>query len=129
MDEIAFDSARMYLQNLFAKAGKRDGNYRGNDVEKLNYLCERGAQTFKRKALGLCGRSSVKSLDHIAQIFVDIGIAETIDEGKETIPMIIEALANSNFYAINRGGTRYITFEETDRKDMVKIIASTIKFE
>jgi len=88
-NEMTLEDARKYLQELFAKAGRPDGNYR-TDREQLEYLSENGAQRFKRKALGLCGHTTIKTLDEVVQILVDTNITSTIYEARQTVPRMIQ---------------------------------------
>ena len=104
------ENARQYLVELFAKAGKADTKYR-TDAESLRYLSEIGAQTFKRKALGFCGHTSIKSLDEIAELFVETKIATSLDEAKALVPKVVST-NKLHSHAINRGGLRYMAFDE-----------------
>ena len=109
-NELTPDTARAYLQGLFAKAGRPDGRYR-TEEEQLEYLSENGAQNFKRRALGFCGRTSIKSLDEVTRILVDTGLVSTIAEARQTVPKIVQA-NKLHTHAINRGGLRYMGFDE-----------------
>ena len=119
-EEITPWNAIQYLVELFAKAGKVDRKYRTNE-ERLTYLSETGAQTFKRRALGLCGHTSIKSLDEIAKLFVETNIASSIDEAESLVPKVV--FANKlRPNAISRGGSRYMAFDE------VKILSSDTRY-
>ena len=109
-DEMTSESARTYLETLFVKAGKPDGRYR-TDEEQVTFLSENGAQRFKRKALGLCGRTTLKSLDEVAQLLVDTNIAQSIEEARQYVPKIVQA-NELHSHAINRGGLGYMAFDE-----------------
>ena len=99
-----------YLRTVFAKAGKPDKKYRTEEAQ-FNFLCEDGAQRFKRRALGLCGAITRKSLDEVAQLLVDTNIASTMEEAKQTVPKIAEA-NQLHLHAVNRGGLRYLSILE-----------------
>jgi len=104
-------NARQYLRELFAKAGKPDGKYR-TDEEQFDYLSGDGAQRFKRKALGLCGFRSIKSLDEVAELLTETGIVSSVEEGKQTVPKIVKA-NNLHSHAIERRSLcTYLGFEE-----------------
>ena len=114
------ENTRQYLIELFAKAGKVDNMYRTCE-EQLTYLSQTGAETFKRKALGLCGHVTIKSLDEIAELFVETNIAASLDEAKGLVPKVVSA-NNQHTHAIYRGGMRYLGFDE------VKNSAGDIKY-
>ena len=109
MEGMTSETAKEYLTKLFVRAGRLDGIYR-TDEENLKFLSESGAQIFKRRSLGLCGHSSVKSLDEVSGILVEIGIASSVSEGRELVPKI--AQASKLHQQIRRGGMKYLTFNE-----------------
>jgi len=78
------------IERLFERASRLDESKMGyhNEAEWKQLRFQSGAIHFKRKAMGFCGSSSVKSLDEIAYLFVKTGIAISQDDGKE----IAEAL-------------------------------------
>ena len=110
--------AQEFLVELFAKAGKFDKKD-ATDSERFKHLSESGAQTFKRKALGLCGGTTIKSLDEIAGLLVDTNIASSFEEAKELVPKIVQA-NRLHSHAINRGGLGYMEFEEVNYEGDVK---------
>ena len=55
-------------------------------------------KALKRKALGLCGRCSVKTLDEMAQLLVDTKIAQSIEEGRELAPHLDKSRLPYDFY-------------------------------
>jgi hypothetical protein len=74
------------LAGLFAKVSRLN-------EKKHRYLTESDwsrerLKTFKRKALGPCGSQSIKSLDEMAQLLLDTGIAKSLDEGRELTPSL-----------------------------------------
>ena len=104
------ERAREYLIQLFGRAGK-------------GYGPVRGAQIFKRKALGLCGHTTIKSLDEISEILVEIGIASSLDEGRTIVPEIIGATRERNMY-IDWGMAKHMKVEEAqDGRNGVRITA------
>ena len=109
-DGMDAESATRYLTTLFAKAGKSDEGY-GTDEEQLAFLSQNGSQRFKRRALGLCGGTTLKSLDEFAQLLVDTKIAETMEEARQYVPKIVRA-NELNSHAISRGGAGYMQFGE-----------------
>lgn len=102
-------SEREYLMKLFAKAGRPDGRYR-TDEEQLEYLSQNGAQRFKRRALGLCGHSTIKTLDEMATLLLETGIASTQHEARQLVPEIADA-NKIDTHAINRGGLFYMAID------------------
>ncbi len=66
------------VANFFARASES-----GDDVTK-------GAKNFKRKVLGLCGTTSVKSLDEIIRILCDSNITSSIEEARVLLPSLID---------------------------------------
>jgi len=119
-EEMTTKNAEQYLVKLFAKAGKADSKYR-TDEERLTYLSETGAETFKRRVLGLFRCASIKSLDELANLFVETNIASSIDEAESLVPKVV--FANKlRPNAISRGGSRYMAFDE------VKILSSDTRY-
>ena len=47
-----------------------------------------GARRFKRKALWLCGERATKTLDEMARLLYETGIASSIEEGREITPSL-----------------------------------------
>jgi len=102
--EIGQLLSRDHLLQLFAKAKesqiKNKGDYRIQEDWEKN-----GVKTFKRKVLGLCGRTCIKSLDGIAQTLYETGIASSLNEGKEIAP----SLSGHSFYY---GGSHFLKFDK-----------------
>lgn len=100
-----------YLQFLFSKAGKSEDEYLARkDLKKERSRL--GAKRFKRKTLGLCGRSSIKSLEEVAESLVETNIADSIEEAKIIVPQITQAMKDSN-YPIQIGhSSRYLHITE-----------------
>ena len=80
------------IENLFAKASRLCESQQGyltesewNHKRRIN-----GAKIFKRKALGLCGLSSVKSLEEMAQLLCETGVVSSVEEGKELTPSLVD---------------------------------------
>mgnify|MGYP001566310081 CR=1 FL=1 len=79
------------IGNLFAKASKLDESKMGY-LGKWEWEAKKkidGAKRFKRKALGLCGLSSVKSLEKMAQLLYDTGVVSSVEEGRELTPSLV----------------------------------------
>lgn len=102
------NDAGNYLKVLFAKAGRPDRKYR-SDEEQLEYLSESGARRFKRKTLGRFRSKTIKTLEEVAQLLVDMNMVPTIEEARKTVPIIVEA---NKLCSIERGGLKYISFNE-----------------
>ena len=111
-EEMTPQNERQYLVELFAKAGKADTKYK-TDKERLTYLSETGAQTFKRKVLGLCGYTSIKTLEEIAELLQNTNITSSLEEARELVPKIVAA-NQSHSHAICRGRLRYLSFDEVE---------------
>ncbi len=103
-----------YLKKLFARAGIPDNKYR-KDEGNLEFLSENGARRFKRRALGLCGRSALKSLDEIAGLLVKTGIASSLSEGREIVPNIVRA--GHMPFGVSIGSTKTLSFDEIKNKE------------
>jgi len=103
-----------YLEAVFARAGKRDDTFKTHK-EQLKYQRQTGAQTFKRRALGLCGHRTIKNLDEVAQLFIDTNIASSLDEARELVPKVASAYEIQNSHimrGIKFGLTGVLGFEE-----------------
>ena len=75
------------LENLLAKASKiKTGYYTSKERDSMRKLD--GAKRFKRKALGLCRRSVVRSLDEIAQLLHKTRMVSSVEEGRKITPDI-----------------------------------------
>ena len=96
------------LEKLFAKASRLEnkGDDGPPDWEFLKIID--GAKKFKRRILGLCGTSAVKSLDEVAYALYKTGIASSVEEGKEIVPSLINGGVNYSF-------TRGIRFTEVTK--------------
>ncbi len=81
------------IRALFAKASRirKNESFKSDERQYIGLENRReddGIKRFKRRALGLCGRKTTKSLDEIAQILVDIGIVSSMQEGKDLVPSL-----------------------------------------
>lgn len=101
-----------YLRLIFAKAAKLNGEYMTKD-EQLGYLSSHGAEKFKMKTLGLFGHDTLKSLDDIALVLVDIGVASEFEDAKKLIPTIAQA-SMSNPYALPRLNTKFLSLKQVE---------------
>jgi hypothetical protein len=61
-----------------AKARSRKGVYRSQKDWH-----EKGIIDFKRRVLGFCGNKSVKSLDELARILVELRVVDSPEEGRQ----------------------------------------------
>ncbi len=112
-----------FLSKLFLKAGKVHNRY-GTPEEKKRYQLETGVRRFKREVLGLCGKSSIKSLDELAGTLVKIGIANSLSEAKELVPQMVTANSHCYVgYCVDRnpgGSDEYIHLEPVEGPDSSK---------
>jgi len=79
------------LEALFANAAKinqsKDVFFTPKEWDsKREY---NGVKRFKRAALGLCGDSTVKTLDQMAQLLYKTGVVSSIKEGEEIVPNLV----------------------------------------
>ncbi|MEK6872780.1 MAG: hypothetical protein AABW90_02085 [Nanoarchaeota archaeon] len=96
------------LKNLFMKAARTD-RFLTEDERQID-----GALIFKRKALGLCGNQSIKTLDEMAQLLCDTRIASSVKEGRELTPSLIDITLKYSIF-------KYITIDEVrDGKDNIR---------
>jgi len=86
------------ISDIFAKASKliykNEGFHTREEWTKRKEKFEElrgidGAKVFKRRALGLCGEKSVKSLDEIAMILSEIGVTSSLEEGRLLVPSLV----------------------------------------
>lgn len=72
-----------------------------------------GAKRFKRRALGLCGRSTTKNPDQMAQLLYETGVASSINEAREILPKLA---GKSVQYKVNLPevmvSCRYLLFDQ-----------------
>ena len=103
---------RQELENLFAKASRIDKAKAGyHTPEEWNGMIKLdGAKRFKRRALGLCGWTSVRNLDEMAQLLYSTGVVSSLDEGKKILPYLIneKVIYDSD----SSGNKKVIFFEE-----------------
>ena len=64
-----------------------------------------GARVFKRRALGILGHESIKTLDEMAQLLHAVGMASSQDEGKS----VTQALMGNEF---EYDPCSYLSFQE-----------------
>ncbi len=88
------------IREYLARAAKPDGKCR-TEEEQLRFLSQKGAKILKRKLLGLCGTKAIKSLEEIASVLLETGVAYTVAEARELVP----ALTKSR--SIHYGGSPY----------------------
>lgn len=48
-----------------------------------------GAKALKRRLVGFCGSSSIKTLDEVASALHLIGIAKDLEEGRKIVPLLV----------------------------------------
>jgi hypothetical protein len=109
------EQAGDFLRKLFAKAGRANEKYRTEELQ-FDYLSRDGAQRFKRKALGLCGYSTLKSIDEVANILVETGIVPSTDEGRKIIPEIVQASQLAPHAILRKDICSYLSFEQVQNK-------------
>jgi hypothetical protein len=130
MESMTKPQARIYLQNIFARATKPDLRYR-TDPENSRYqdhLATVGAGIFKRRALGICGYETTKTLDGIAELLLKTNIANEIVEARNLVGSIVNA-SMINKRAIYLSPERYLVFQtvtnsEGDTRYRIAIHAS-----
>ncbi|MEK6836169.1 MAG: hypothetical protein AABX94_00725 [Nanoarchaeota archaeon] len=90
MERATSDSVEMNrdrIKEIFGRASTlKSGNFMENDWAERR--SQSGAKNFKRRALGFCGRETVKSIDEIAKLLQDTGIVKSVEEGKELVPSL-----------------------------------------
>ena len=91
MKEMNSESAEYFLHELFSRAGKQEKNYFMTSEQQRGYLARDGGRRFKRKAMGICGSKTIKTLDEIIKILVETNIASNNQEAKELVPQLIKA--------------------------------------
>lgn len=52
------------------------------------HRAQQGIKRFKRKALGLCGEDTTKSLDELAELLCTVNIVNSVSEGIKLIPCL-----------------------------------------
>ena len=100
------------IQELFAKASTLDEGKQGY-LTAEEWAAKRklsGAITFKRRALGLCGKESTRSLDEMAILLNDTNIVGSLDEGKKLVPKLVGK-------RLDYGYLREISFDEVTDSD------------
>jgi hypothetical protein len=71
------------IANIIARATRKD-MFLTEEERRI-----KGARTFKRKVLGLCGSQSIKTLNEMAQTLYSTGIASSVEEGREITPLLM----------------------------------------
>ena len=100
------------FESFFIRASRLDKvslrYYYSKELNSLKILD--GAKRFKRNALGLCGKNSIKSLDEMAKLFYKTGMVSSLDEGKKILPYLIneKVIYDSD----SSGNKKVIFFEE-----------------
>jgi hypothetical protein len=102
------------ILGLFAKAGRINKRYKTYE-DSFEDLSENGAKKVKRKLLGFCGHGAIKSLDEIARVLSETGVAQTSEEAREIVPQLAE-LGKVYSYAIRYGPLNYLKFTEIKNK-------------
>lgn len=120
MQRDKLSEGQEFLSNLFSRAGRIPTGY-PTPEEKRRYQLDTGVRRFKREVLGLCGKSSIKSLDELANTLVKIGISDSLSEAKELVPQMVTANSHCYVgYCINRnpgGSDEYIHLEPVEGPD------------
>ncbi len=98
------------IENIFAKASRKD-KFLTEEKRQLD-----GAKKFKRKALGFFKYKTTKTLDEMAELLYQTGIASSLEEGRIITPSLIDQ-------EIKYSSLNYIEFEEVkDRKGNTKYL-------
>ena len=107
---ITKNMEREEIADLFARASRIDKTKMGymTQAEWENATRRDGATIFKRKALGLCGRRTVKTLDGMAQLLYSTGVASSLEEGEEIVPQLVGKEIDYGYY----GYSKYMLFNE-----------------
>lgn len=102
-----------------------------NEKERLDHEMFRilsGTKNIKRRLLGLCGTSAIKSLEEITQVLSHFEIVENIEESKS----LIEDLLNERLvYQMNPilGGYTYLHIEKvSDLRNITLYRVSTRRY-
>ncbi len=96
-----------------ARSSSRDGKSQ-EEYEEI------GVKRFKRKTLGLCGDGAVKSVDELALILTDMGVASSMDKGRGLLEQFDgEALDY---------GRGYLTFKRTSEQGREAFIIGTLPY-
>ncbi len=66
-----------------------------------------GAKTFKRKALGLCGMQTVRTLDEMTELLQETGVASSLEEGEK----IMQSLKGKE---VSYGLCKVLSFDEVE---------------
>ena len=122
--------ARKYLYELFSRAAKHDSEYR-TEIKERDYqreLVQQGARNFKRRALGLCGSESTKTLDGVAELLLETKIAGTIVEARNLVTGIVSANVISN-KGIPLGYGKYLLFQKIKNSDEYEKYRITVRNE
>jgi len=122
------------IEELFARAsrlGELEGYHTNLELVEWNRQRElNGARVFKRKALGFCGKSSIKTLDEMAELLCKTNIVSSVQEGRKLVP----SLKGNRVPYVYTGmalDERYIVFTEVkDSKgnEAIKVEAYIPKF-
>jgi len=83
--KVLEDIKRDYIAEDKSSWEKREESIKSILEQRLEYD---GVKNFKRRALGLCGRSTIKTPDQMAQLLYDVGIVSSIDEAREIVPLL-----------------------------------------
>ncbi len=107
------NGAWIFLHSVFARAGNtKKGSY-NTPGQEFEALSQSGAKLFKRKALGLCGFSSVKSLEELANLFVETKITNSYDEALDLIPRVVQA-NELHSHGISFGMLKYMSIKRVN---------------
>lgn len=76
------------VREIFARAAKLRAKRIGNEPE--GYWANKGIKYFKRKTLGFCGTETIKTLDELSEILVDMRAFDSALEGSEFVRNICD---------------------------------------
>ncbi|MDP3986783.1 MAG: hypothetical protein Q8P81_01000 [Nanoarchaeota archaeon] len=96
------------ISDVIARAARKD-RFLTEEERRV-----KGARILKRRALGLCGSESVKTLDEMAQLLYSTGVVPSLEEGRVITPSLVgrRVLLGENYY-----GYDYLAFDNVNNGD------------
>ena len=110
------------FERLFARASRlRETSGLVYSESDWDYLTKYdGAKIFKRKVLGLCGLSTLKSSDQLEKLLCETKIASSVEEAREIVPMLIK------YESINYSTHKFLIFKEVEDEKRNKYICINV---
>lgn len=86
------------IEKLFCKASKLDEAKLGYRSEKDWELLRKsdGIRNFKRRLMGFFGLTTIKSLEEIAAVLYETSIVDSLSQGRDLVPKLIELTKEGN---------------------------------